>query len=147
MTGRDHLISPPRELSRRRARGIPLPLGPPAHLLSRVARIGLAFNVKPRSKAPEVDDLHAEWDDEATIAGVEAVLASVGEVLRVEADLDLPFRLRGARPDIVFNIAEGLGGPSREAQVPALCELWSIPYTGSDPLTLALCLVNGRPEQ
>jgi D-alanine-D-alanine ligase len=125
-----------------------------------VPRIGLAFNLKPRSTVPEdgafpplpedlpdVDDLHAEWDDEATIAGVEAALASVGEVSRVEADRELPFRLRDARPDIVFNMAEGLVGASREAQVPALCELWSIPYTGSDPLTLALCLDKGRTKE
>ena len=41
---------------------------------------------------------------------------------------------------MVFNVAEGLRGRGREAQVPAVCELLGIPYTGSDPLTLALTL-------
>src|SRR5690606_12034238 len=42
--------------------------------------------------------------------------------------------------DVVFNIAEGFKGRNREAQVPALLELLDIPYTGSDPATLALTL-------
>src|SRR5262249_27006114 len=44
-------------------------------------------------------------------------------------------------PDFVFNIAEGRGvGRSREAHVPAVLEMLGIPYTGSDPLTLAATL-------
>jgi hypothetical protein len=46
----------------------------------------------------------------------------------------------GGRWDLVFNIAEGLRGRSREAQVPALCELFDQPYTFSDPLTCAVTL-------
>jgi D-alanine-D-alanine ligase len=122
-------------------------------------RIGLAFNRKPAdgpgprgaTAAPPrrgwPADLYAEWDDEETIAALEAALADAGEVVRLEATEDFPFRLREAGPDIVFNVAEGLWGPSREAQVPALCEFWGIPYTGSDPLTLALCLDKGRAKE
>jgi D-alanine-D-alanine ligase len=43
-------------------------------------------------------------------------------------------------PDLVFNIAEGFGTRSREAHVPAACEMLRIPYTHSDPLTLAVTL-------
>src|SRR6202011_1034416 len=44
-------------------------------------------------------------------------------------------------PDFVFNFAEGLGvSRSREARVPAVLEMLGIPYTGSDPLTLAVTL-------
>ncbi len=46
----------------------------------------------------------------------------------------------GARWDLVFNIAEGVTGRSREAQVPCLLELYGIPYTFSDPLTCAVTL-------
>ena len=46
----------------------------------------------------------------------------------------------GDRWDLVFNFAEGVAGRSREAQVPALCELYAQPYTFSDPLTAALTL-------
>jgi D-alanine-D-alanine ligase len=43
----------------------------------------------------------------------------------------------------VFSIAEGLKGRSREAQVPALCELFDQPYLFSDPLTAAASLDKG----
>jgi D-alanine-D-alanine ligase len=110
-------------------------------------RIGFTFNVKPGVAAADGDDRYAEWEDEETIAGVAAALARAGEVIRLEASDELPFRLREARPDIVFNMAEGLYGPNRESHVPAICEFWSIPYTGSDPLTLALCLDKGRTKE
>ena len=42
--------------------------------------------------------------------------------------------------DVVFNIAEGFRGRSRESQVPALLELLDIPYTGSDPAALSVSL-------
>jgi D-alanine-D-alanine ligase len=49
--------------------------------------------------------------------------------------------LTGARPELVLNIAEGRGiSRSREARVPAILETLGIPYTGSDPLTLAATL-------
>ena len=44
-------------------------------------------------------------------------------------------------PDFVWNMAEGQGvGRSREARVPAALEMLGIPYSGSDPLTLAASL-------
>jgi len=43
-------------------------------------------------------------------------------------------------PELVFNLAEGAGTRSREAHVPAVCEMLGIPFTGSDPLTLAATL-------
>ncbi len=122
-------------------------------------RIGLAFNRKPDEGDPPAPapsrngrpggpaDLYAEWDDEVTIAAIEAALAEAGEVTRLEATENFPFRLRESKPDIVFNVAEGLWGPNREAHVPALCEFWGVPYTGSDPLTLAICLDKGRTKE
>ena len=52
----------------------------------------------------------------------------------------LPFALREEKPDICFNIAEGLGGDAREAQVPAILEMFRIPYTGSRVLTNGISL-------
>jgi D-alanine-D-alanine ligase len=50
-------------------------------------------------------------------------------------------RLLADPPDLVFNTAEGLGiGRCREARVPAVLEMLGIPYTGSDPLTMAATL-------
>jgi D-alanine-D-alanine ligase len=68
-------------------------------------------------------------------------------VIRLEARDDFPERLRAEHPDIVFNIAEGLRGPNREAHVPAICEFYGIPYSGSDPFTLALCLDKARTKE
>lgn len=114
-------------------------------IAAQVPRIGFAFNLKPSGAAP--DDRYAEWDDATTIAAVEAALSRAGQVVRLEATDELPFRLRAERPDLVFNIAEGLTGPNREAHVPAICEFWSVPYTGSDPLAMALCLDKGRTKE
>jgi D-alanine-D-alanine ligase len=97
--------------------------------------------------APAPDDEFAEWDSAETIDAVARALARHGEVVRLEARDDFPERLRRERPDIVFNIAEGLRGPNREAHVPAICEFYGIPYSGSDPFTLALCLDKARTKE
>ena len=99
------------------------------------------------ASAPAADDEFAEWDSPATINAVHNALAQYGEVIRLEATDDFPLRLRDARPDIVFNIAEGLRGPNREAHVPAICEFYGIAYSGSDPFTLALCLDKARTKE
>ncbi len=92
-------------------------------------------------------DEFAEWDAPATIAAVESALARLGKVVRLEATEDFPERLRQTRPDIVFNIAEGFHGVNREAHVPAICEFFGIPYSGSDPFTLTLCLDKARTKE
>lgn len=92
-------------------------------------------------------DEFAEWDSPATIAAVESALSRLGKVVRLEAKEDFPERLRQARPDIVFNIAEGFHGVNREAHVPAICEFYGIPYSGSDPFTLTLCLDKARTKE
>ncbi len=97
--------------------------------------------------APAPDDEYAEWDSAETIDAVARALARYGEVVRLEARDDFPLRLRAERPDIVFNIAEGLRGPNREAHVPAICEFYGVPYSGSDPFTLALCLDKARTKE
>ncbi len=114
-------------------------------------RIGFAYNEKPEEEEPPgtgrpTGDDFAEWDEPDTIAAVEAALEGAGEVVRLEAVGDFPSRLAAARPDIVFNIAEGLHGRNREAHVPAICEFYGIPYTGSDPLTLSLSLDKARAK-
>src|SRR6266566_7536770 len=92
-------------------------------------------------------DEFAEWDSPTTIAAVESALSRLGNVVRLEANEHFPERLRQAKPDIVFNIAEGFRGVNREAHVPAICEFYGIPYTGSDPFTLTLCLDKARAKE
>lgn len=98
---------------------------------------------------PEEMDEYAEWDTRETIEAIETALAAEYEVVRVVAN-DLPEAfdtLRELEPDVVFNVVEGRGGVNRESHFPALCEALGIPYTGSDPLTLALCLDKARAKE
>ncbi len=105
-------------------------------------RIGLAYNVKPASRPEHLpEDAFEEYDSEATVGHIGNALAALGhDVVRLGAGPEIVDRLREARPDVVFNLAEGEGGRCREAHVPALLELLGIPYVGSDPLTLAVTL-------
>src|SRR2546425_543881 len=114
-------------------------------------RIGLAYNQKPDASSaeqpPSTSDAFAEWDDPSTIDAVEQALGLFGRVIRLEADDLFPQALALARPDLVFNMAEGLHGQNREALVPAICEYLSVPCTGSDALTLGLSLHKGRTKE
>ena len=101
---------------------------------------------EPPSPAP-ADDLYAEWDDIHTIRAVESALATRHRVSLVNADLDAFAAFRELKPDLVFNIAEGLHGASREAQIPAMLDMLGISYTGSDPVTLGNCLDKRRTKE
>src|SRR5205085_10192782 len=85
-------------------------------------RVGFTYNVK-RVK-PALDgtrDEEAEYDAPTTIQAVrEAIAASGHEVIDLEATADLPALIETTRPDLVFNMAEGIKGRNRESQVPAL---------------------------
>ncbi len=84
----------------------------------------------------------AEFDSEETIDLLEQAIRELGhDTDRIGHARALCARLvAGERWDLVFNIAEGLAGRSREAQVPALLELYGIGYTFSDPLVCAATL-------
>ena len=53
-------------------------------------------------------------------------------------DLGVINWLRETRPDFCFNVCEGFGGESREAQMPALLEVMGLPYSGPTPLAAAV---------
>ena len=91
----------------------------------------------------------AEFDREDTIAAIESALQKLGyRTDRVGNVKALCRRLcRGDRWDLVFNIAEGLGGRCRESQAPALLEAYDIAYTFSDPLVCALTLDKALAKQ
>jgi D-alanine-D-alanine ligase len=94
------------------------------------------------------EDFFAEGDSMETIQAVMDAIRSLGhEVVGIEADDDAPKNLSESRPDLVINIAEGLIGDFRESYIPLLCERLGIPYTGSDPLTLGICLNKIRTKE
>ncbi len=106
-------------------------------------KVGLTYNLRS-DPAPvgATPDYYAEFDTAESIGYLESAIASLGhQVCRIGDIFQLvQFLAAGQSVDMVFNMAEGHWGRSREAQVPALLEAYRIPYTGSDPLTLALCL-------
>ncbi len=94
---------------------------------------------------------HGEAHDALAVASVREEIDAVAaacranryEPIAVEASdpkstLDA---LEKARPDVVFNLAESVGGEARlEAAVAWLLEWARIPYTGSGPIALTLAL-------
>ena len=88
------------------------------------------------------EDETAEFDREGTIYSIETTLSELGyQTDRIGHIKNLVSRLnQGDRWDLVFNIAEGMYGAGREAQVPALLDAYRIPYVFSGPLVLALTL-------
>ena len=89
----------------------------------------------------DAPDAGAEFDKQTTIEAIGAALEEDGhEVHFIQANHSLPEELMRLKPDICFNIAEGISGDGREAQVPALCELLGIPYTASKVVANAISL-------
>jgi D-alanine-D-alanine ligase len=117
---------------------------PPSRRVKRYWKVAVLANIKddthpkPEGVPP---DAFADFDHIETIDSIRAALETDGhQTVFIQADVDLPYALRDERPDICFNIAEGLGGDAREAQVPALLEMLRIPYTGSRVLANGISL-------
>jgi len=105
--------------------------------------IGLVFDLRDAYLAEGLSEEDvAEFDTEETIRSLEETIAALGfGVERIGHGRRLAAALvQGRRWDLVFNVAEGLRGRSREAQVPAMLELYGQPYTFSDPLACAVTL-------
>jgi len=106
-------------------------------------RIGVAYDLKSDYLAQGFSEEDAaEFDSEITIDAICDALAAQGwQVCRIGNVKKLIEKLAaGERWDAVFNFCEGLKGVSREAQVPAILEVYGIPYVFSDALTMALTL-------
>jgi len=125
--------------------------------------VALTFNVKPEGGAFIEDlspiqynygtqpqksaDTFAEWDTWETITAVKDAIETFHTVELIEADHNAYEKLKESKCDIVFNIAEGFNGLSREAQIPAILDMLKKPYSGSDPLTLSICLDKARTKE
>jgi len=106
-------------------------------------RIGITYDLREDYLAAGLgEEETAEFDREETIQDIQQALNELGyETDRIGNIKNLAARLvTGDHWDMVFNIAEGLRGFGREAQVPALLDAFGIPYTFSDPLVLCLTL-------
>ncbi|MGQ4809961.1 D-alanine--D-alanine ligase [Candidatus Entotheonellaceae bacterium PAL068K] len=112
-------------------------------------KIALLYNsIPPEMLLDGPLDRIAEWDCPQTVQALRDAIAVHGhDVLLIEANEDAYERLRTSEVDLVFNVAEGIRGKDREAHIPAMLEMLGIPYTGSGPLTLALCLHKGKTKE
>ncbi len=114
---------------------------PPSHFDP--MNIGIAFDLKPehRVHGDGPDDRFEEFDSAETVEAIVRVLEAQGHrASGYGSGRRFLERVLADPPDLVFNFAEGFGTRSREAQVPAVCEMLGIPITHSDPLTLAATL-------
>ncbi|WP_320127556.1 ATP-grasp domain-containing protein [uncultured Sphaerochaeta sp.] len=111
--------------------------------------VGITYDLKDdylaKGYAPEKV---AEFDNLQTIDAIDESLRSLGyETLRIgNIEALVQFLSKGNRCDLVFNIAEGLHGLGREAQIPALLDAYAIPYVFSETLVLALALHKGMTK-
>ncbi|MEA2183012.1 MAG: D-alanine-D-alanine ligase [Solirubrobacteraceae bacterium] len=104
--------------------------------------IGIAYDLAPQATGPwEPNDLYEEYDSAATVDAVADALGRLGhDVRHLGGGRSFLRAMLDGACELVFNMAEGEGSRSREAHVPAVCEMLAIPYTHSDPLTLAAAL-------
>jgi D-alanine-D-alanine ligase len=112
-------------------------------------KIGITYDLRHEYLAAGYgEEATAEFDRIDTIEAIERALQGLGFVTeRIGQVRQLAAQLvAGARWDCVFNIAEGMHGFGREAQVPALLDAFGIPYTFSDPLVLSLALHKGMTK-
>lgn len=116
-----------------------------------VRTVGIAYDLKAdfeklarRTVGADVempDDAFEEYDSDATVTAIEEALGASGyRTRRLGSGRSFLARAMQEPGDLVFNIAEGYGTRSREAHVPSALEMLGVPYTHSDPLTLALTL-------
>ena len=125
--------------------------------------VALVYNVKPESdtftenlppirsdkftQTESVVETYAEWDTWETINALKVAIEVFHHVTLIEADNSAFEKFKQNKPDIVFNIAEGFDNLSRESQIPAMLDMLNIPYTGSDALTLGICLDKARTKE
>ena len=112
-------------------------------------RVGITYDLRQEYRlAGHGEEETAEFDGPETIEAIERALHHLGcATERIGHVRQLTARLaHGADWDLVFNIAEGLRGFGREAQIPALLDAFALPYTFSDPLVLALALHKGMTK-
>ena len=112
-------------------------------------KIGITYDLRQYYLSQGMgEEETAEFDSPVTIESIDSTLSELGHVTdRIGNIRNLTSRLAaGDHWDLVFNIAEGIRGFGREAQVPALLEAYDIPYTFSDPLVLSLTLHKGMTK-
>jgi D-alanine-D-alanine ligase len=106
--------------------------------------IGISYDLKTSvaSQGEQPEDAFEEYDSLETIEAIGAAVRAKGHsVVNLGGGKEFLKRVLEDKVDFVFNISEGRGNyRSREAQIPSVLEMLDIPYSGSDPQCLAVCL-------
>lgn len=113
-------------------------------------KVGITYDLREDYLALGMgEEETAEFDRPETIDSIAGALQQLGHSPEKIGNIRaLAERIvAGDRWDLVFNIAEGIRGFAREAQVPALLDAYDIPYTFSDPLVLSLTLHKGMTKR
>lgn len=113
-------------------------------------KVGIAYDLKSDYIADGfTEEEAAEFDNEETIEGIETALKINGHRTQRIGNVRslLSMLHNGKKWDIVFNICEGYYGIGREAQVPAILDIYNIPYTFSDALVNSLTLHKGMTKR
>jgi D-alanine-D-alanine ligase len=112
-------------------------------------KVAILYNVFERLQKGEEKDILAEDGVLEEIGAVEEAVRFLGHQCFVMAIREEIFTvihwLKEIRPDVVFNLCESVyGNTCLEMNIPALLDLFRIPYTGSSSLTLGLCQDKGK---
>ncbi|MEW6377038.1 MAG: ATP-grasp domain-containing protein [Thermodesulfobacteriota bacterium] len=112
-------------------------------------KVAVLYNLFERLQKGEEKDALAEDAIIEEIGAVEHAVLSLGHqcfVMAIQDDIHPAIHwLKEIQPDVVFNLCESVYGNSCwEMNIPALMDLFRIPYTGSPPLTLGLCQDKGK---
>lgn len=104
-------------------------------------KIGILYNLVDHVEHGfEIDKL-SDNETEETVEHVRKALENDYEVMPMQIRRELLPTLTKNSFDFVFNLCEGINGNIHgEAWIPALLDIIGIPYTGSNSLTLGLCL-------
>ena len=107
--------------------------------------VGITYDLKSDWQGSSNDpiDAAAELDGHKTIESLKTALESAGhKVVLIGGARQLIDRVTNGnlKVDLVLNISEGFQGRNRESQVPAILDLYNIPFVGADALTLGVTL-------
>jgi D-alanine-D-alanine ligase len=112
-------------------------------------KVAILYNVFERLQKGEEKDILAEDGVLEEIGAVEEAVRLLGHQCFIMAIREEIFTvihwLKEIRPDVVFNLCESVyGNTCWEMNIPALLDLFRLPYTGSSSLTLGLCQDKGK---
>jgi len=114
-------------------------------------KVVVLYNLLERLEKGEEKDILAERAINEEIGVVEEAVRALGHqcfVMAIQDEiLTVIHWLKEIRPDVVFNLCESVyGNTCWEMNIPALLDLFRIPYTGSSCLTLGLCQDKGKAK-